>query len=81
VLPCVTNVTNVTNVTSVTNVTDVTDAPATDVADAPDVRVPKEERELPPSFKRVLDIFNSSGLDVEVESVKPLSHYDEDCPF
>ena len=60
-------------VTNVTNVTDVTDAP--------DVRVPKVERELPPSFKRVLDIFNSSGLDVEVESVKPLSHYDEDCPF
>ena len=75
-LPCVTNVTNVTSVTNVTTVTTVTD-----VTDVTDVCVPKDERELPPSFKRVLDIFNSSGLDVEVESVKPLSHYDEDCPF
>lgn len=75
VLPCVTDVTNV------TNVTDAPDVPATDVADAPDVGVPKEERELPPRFQRAIDMFKANGVDVESVSIAPRAHYEEDDDY
>ena len=55
----------VTPVTDVTHVTDVTDVTPVTTLAEP----------------RVGDIFTAAGFEVERERIKPLGHYDEDCPF